>query len=620
MALTKVHNRMIADAFVNVRDFGASSSASAAANLTAFNAAVTATPVGGTLYVPADGGEYVIDTTGGRSSAVLINKRMTVFIDGDVKANYSAIEANPATIFNVSADYVTFNGPGRVIGDGTVNQLNAGTPATIPSVIYVTANYFTMTEITIVTPPKVGLHIASGTNAKITNCNFTGGATQYEDTGYFAIRFDSGAYHIVSNNQFFPDASGGMYVNCIFAIASYCIYDSNVCLRPYEKLIYSTGDGNVISNNSVIGNTGAVPGTNIFGTIGAVYRCDGGKNKVIGNYSQYAGGLACRFKGANTVADNSFLDCIGGGLAIFQGTSTLDYTSVTNNIMFNGNLQGHVDSDGILLAAETGTNYQLNVSGNTLRYFAPFDRYTNIPQWQAAEVFPTIHALIQPTSYPAVDNGFVYYPSTPGTTGGSEPTWPTSAGATVADGTVVWTAVAKVTGVPIASIRMVAPAAGSVYCQVSNNLIDETNIGIYTTYMSKSIIESNQIRAGNYGIIQNLGTYNKYRFNVFRNIVNKGIGSMDATSYGEGNTYDDAFSTASVTLPAGVFSSAIPTSTFVAATSGAQYLISPNNDAAADYIRDHGLYISTSAPAVIVNSADGTNFVGTESVTIQVIQ
>ena len=615
MALTKVHNRMIADAFVNVRDFGASSSASAAANLTAFNAAVTATPVGGTLYVPADGGEYVIDTNGGRSASVLINKRMTVFLDGDVKANFSAIQANPPTIFNVSSDYVTFNGPGRVVGDGTVNQLNAGTAATIPTLIYVTGHYFTMTEITIVTPPKVGLHINGGTNAKITNCNFTGGATQYEDTAYFAIRFDSGAYHIVSNNQFFPDASGGMYVNCIFSVASYCVYDSNVCLKPYEKLIYSTGDGNIISNNSVIGNTGVVPGTNTVGTVGVVYRCDGGNNKIIGNFSQYGGGAACRFKGANTVADNTFLDTGGGALAIFQGTSTLDYTSVTNNTMSCGNLSGSIGADGILIEAQTGTNYQLNVSGNTLRFYAPADRYSNVPRWAAGEVFPTIHAVIKPS----VDNAFYYYPSTPGTTGVSEPTFPTSAGATVTDGTVVWTAVAYST-TNIASIRMLAPSSKSVYCQVSNNIIDETNLGIYTTYMSESVIESNQIRCGNTGIIESNGTYNKYRFNVVRDATNKGIGSMHATSYGEGNTYDNAFTTANVTLPAGVTSSSVPTSTFVAATSGAQYLIAPNNDAAADYIRDHGLYITTSAPTVTVNSADGTNFVGTESVTIQVIQ
>ena len=615
MALTKVHNRMVSDAFINVRDFGASSSASAATNLTAFNAAVSATPVGGTLYVPADGGEYVIDTTGGRSAAILINKRMTVFIDGDVKANFSAIQSNPPTIFNVSADYVTLIGSGRVIGDGTVNQTNTGTSATIPSLIYVTADYFSMTEITIVTAPKIGLHINGGTNAKITNCNFTGGATQYEDTAYFAIRFDGGANHIVSNNQFFPDASGGMYVNCIFSVASYCIFDSNFCLRPYEKLLYVTGDGNVISNNSVIGNSGVIPGTNIVGTMGVVYRCDGGNNKIIGNFSQYGGGAACRFEGANTVSNNTFLDTGGGAIAIFQGSSPMNYTTVANNVLECGNLSGHIGTDGIVVSSETGTNYQLNVSGNNLRFFAPSDRYANIPRWQATEAFPTIHALIKPS----VDNNFYYYPSTPGTTGGSEPTWPTTAGATVTDGTVVWTAVAFLT-TPVASIKMLAPVAKSVYCQVSNNLIDETDIGIYTTYMSNSIIESNQIRAANYGIIQNLGTQNKYRFNVIRSATNKGIGSLDATSYGEGNTYEETVSTAQITLPSSVSAYSVPTSTFIAATSGSQFLISPSNDAAADYIRDHGLYCSATAPTVTINSADGTNFAGTEIVTIQVIQ
>ena len=106
MALTKVHNRMVSDAFINVRDFGASSSASAATNLTAFNAAVSATPIGGTLYVPADGGEYVIDTTGGRSAAILINKRMTVFIDGDVKANFSADGTNFAGTESVTIQVI----------------------------------------------------------------------------------------------------------------------------------------------------------------------------------------------------------------------------------------------------------------------------------------------------------------------------------------------------------------------------------------------------------------------------------------------------------------------------------------------------------------------------------
>lgn len=40
---------------------------------------------------------------------------------------------------------------------------------------------------------------------------------------------------------------------------------------------------------------------------------------------------------------------------------------------------------------------------------------------------------------PAVKNGRMYKCTTAGTTGASEPTWPTTSGATVADGTAVWT-------------------------------------------------------------------------------------------------------------------------------------------------------------------------------------
>lgn len=53
--------------------------------------------------------------------------------------------------------------------------------------------------------------------------------------------------------------------------------------------------------------------------------------------------------------------------------------------------------------------------------------------WAAA----TVYAL---NSYrvPVVNNGHIYVVTTAGTSGATEPTWPTTSGATVADGTVTW--------------------------------------------------------------------------------------------------------------------------------------------------------------------------------------
>lgn len=618
MTLTKVTNRMLGNPYTGVKDFGASSSASAAANLAAFNAAINATPVGGTLYIPAEPSAYVIDTSGGRSGCILVNKEITLFIDGTISGSTGTIEANPQAIFNVSADNVTFTGNGIIKGDGTINQQNAGTQATIPSLIYVSGDYFTFSNMTIQTPPKVGLHIVSGSHAKITNCNFTGGPTSYEDTGYFAIRFDGGGKHIVSNNQFYPDSLGGMFVNTIFAVCDDCIYDNNICHKPYEKLVYITGDGNIVSNNIVIGNPSTIAGTNLKGTIGAVYRCDGGNNKVTGNFSQYGGGIACRFEGGNLVSDNTCIDAGQSGCVIFQGTSVLDFTSVKNNTFICGDLTGFIIQEGISIAAETGANYQIDVSNNTVEGFGlnSANRHANIQTWQATQ---TITASLQYIVIPTSINNFYYIPQNAGTTGSLEPTWPTVAGNTVTDGTVVWKAVAYST-TNIGAISVSAPSSKFSYSNVSNNIINEADIGILTTYMDNSVVQNNLIRAGNWGIIQSNGTNNRFRYNIVKDATNIGIGSLDATSSGEGNSYNNGGIFATVTLTASVATMNVSTSTLLAATSGCGFMISPNNDAAADFIRDHGIYCTRSGSTVSINSASGTNFVGTEQVNIQLIQ
>lgn len=63
------------------------------------------------------------------------------------------------------------------------------------------------------------------------------------------------------------------------------------------------------------------------------------------------------------------------------------------------------------------------------------------------------------TTVPATSNGRMYRCSTAGTTGSGEPTWPTTSGGTVTDGTAVWTEMSTdfeannsfVTGVEIAT-------------------------------------------------------------------------------------------------------------------------------------------------------------------------
>jgi hypothetical protein len=60
----------------------------------------------------------------------------------------------------------------------------------------------------------------------------------------------------------------------------------------------------------------------------------------------------------------------------------------------------------------------------------------SVPAW-AATTGKTLGQMVTPT----VANGYTYQCTTPGTTDGSQPTWPTTIGATVTDGTVVWTCV-----------------------------------------------------------------------------------------------------------------------------------------------------------------------------------
>lgn len=64
------------------------------------------------------------------------------------------------------------------------------------------------------------------------------------------------------------------------------------------------------------------------------------------------------------------------------------------------------------------------------------------PVWTATTAVALADAVYGVGQYvrPSVFNGFVYKATVAGTTGGAEPAWPTTIGATVVDGSVTWTA------------------------------------------------------------------------------------------------------------------------------------------------------------------------------------
>tara|TARA_R110000803_G_C11953499_1_gene317950 strand:- start:43 stop:1455 length:1413 start_codon:yes stop_codon:yes gene_type:complete len=94
--------------------------------------------------------------------------------------------------------------------------------------------------------------------------------------------------------------------------------------------------------------------------------------------------------------------------------------------------------------------------------------------WEDAWAGTTAYALnkyIKPTI--ANTNGLFYLATTAGTSAGAEPTWPTTIGTTVTDGTVVWTAIDKSVTVVISSSQQ----ASFRNCRFEDGMVGFQNSG-----------------------------------------------------------------------------------------------------------------------------------------------
>jgi parallel beta-helix repeat protein len=349
---------------INAKDYGMASANTAAQNMAALKLAVAACPIRGKLVISDDGGIYNLDTTGGLSAACVVDKRMSIQIDGHIKANFGTMQANPPYIFKVTAAGVSFVGAGTIAGDGSIDDTNAGTDATFPGLIYVTGNRFSMTGVMIDTPPKVGVMLMNCKYARIDGVNFIGGPTAYvvEHTAYFGVRAYLGSHHRINGCNFAPGDNGGKFVNCIFFLnTNYCTISGNTADGVWEKLAYLYGSYNRIFGNEVNDST-----------ITDSFRIYGSYNKLSGNHAVAVNGGTQVFDGVhNEVSGNTFIGCRQIGINVGRSDPTytggFSGTKVVNNTCIG--VSGTI-TDGIRVWVDGASSGEIKISDNTLSNFS----------------------------------------------------------------------------------------------------------------------------------------------------------------------------------------------------------------------------------------------------------
>lgn len=203
---------------INVEDYGASVDSSAEDNLNAFARAIDATPTGGSILVPKRSGTYWIDTSGGLSQALSIERQMTIVIEGEIRSSYGKLGPNPPYIFSAKANDVQFTGHGLIAGPGTADDTNSFDDTHHPGLIRVTGDRFSFVGPEVRDVPKIGIHLWNCREATIST-NWKGGIEHYTrgHTALFGIRATGGGGHRITGNRFERDAKGRRLITGYFS-------------------------------------------------------------------------------------------------------------------------------------------------------------------------------------------------------------------------------------------------------------------------------------------------------------------------------------------------------------------------------------------------------------------
>jgi hypothetical protein len=149
--------------------------------------------------------------------------------------------------------------------------------------------------------------------------------------------------------------------------------------------------------------------------------------------------LLTLFSESVMASDLSILSCSGpatiaAGASISYTAKVMNSGAETTNASLAIRLDPKVTYSSV--SAPSGWSCTGPTVGQSGTVTCTNSTYRTTKYWVASEA-----VALNEMRYPSGTNGHLYKVTTAGTTGASEPSWPTGSGSTVSDGSVVWTEV-----------------------------------------------------------------------------------------------------------------------------------------------------------------------------------